>query len=169
MAVNNLVTGPNLNPDDFNLGTDIANRVTVNVDGSTIVRAAGGFNSPDQLLSYSNATQELTLSRNDGSPPIVLDLSALAADIFVDGASFDGTTGVLTLTDNDAGTPDVTINLAALLGVSTDAGNLLANGSDGKPLFTAAVLCQAVTDNCVDDCPLTDLFGNSFGTVLQAQ
>ena len=37
------------------------------------------------------------------------------ADIYVDGASFNSTTNVLTLTDNDGVTPDVVVNLGALV------------------------------------------------------
>lgn len=133
-----VVTPGNLQANDFNLGTDIANSITVNVDGTTVVRgAATGLESPNQALSFNNGTNELTLT-NNGAADTVIDLSALTADIYVTGASMVGT--VLTLTDNDAGTPDVTIDLAAFVsGPSADAGNLLTTGTDGLSLLTSVV------------------------------
>lgn len=169
MAINDIVVGANLQSDDFNIGTDVANSITINVDGTTVNRGAGGLSSADQVMSYNNATQVLTLTRNDGAADTTLDLSALAADIFVDGASFDGSTGVLTLTDAAPGTPDVTVDLSSFQGVSTDANNLLSDGTDGKPLLTGATICTEIKANCIQDCILSDVFSNTIGTVQMAQ
>lgn len=70
-------------------------------------------------LSYNPTTRILTYAGETGLPQTI-DLSALAADIFVNGASFDATSRVLTLTDNSGATPDVTVNLAALASTVTD-------------------------------------------------
>lgn len=42
-------------------------------------------------------------------------VQAPAMDIYVDNGSFDGTTNTLTLTDNDAATPDISIDLSGLV------------------------------------------------------
>ena len=52
---------------------------------------------------------------------------------------------------------------------SADADNLLGAGADGLTTFTAADLCQAVEDHCVDPCVVTDMWGNTVGTVLMTQ
>ena len=53
--------------------------------------------------------------------------------------------------------------------VSSDAGNLITAGADGLAALSPTDLCQAVTDNCVDDCVVTDMFGNTIGVVLMNQ
>ena len=170
MAVNDIVVTPNLGP-EFQIGTgpDPA-AITVNVDGTTVVRDAttGQLSSPITTLSYDNTTQVLTYI-NEAGATTTLDMSALAADIFVNGASYDATTSVLTLTDNDTGTPDVTVDLSQLLGVSTDPNNLLGDGTDGKPFLDSATVCADITANCLADCVLTDAFGNTLGTVQMLQ
>ena len=57
------------------------------------------------------------------------------------------------MTDPDAGTPDVVIDLSQLLGVSNTTGNILVNGTDGKPLLT----CDLIKAQCTTQC--TSVFG----------
>lgn len=59
----------------------------------------------------------------------------------------------LTLVDGDSGTPDITVDLSALLGVSTDTDQILVNGADSKPLLTCAMV-----KNCADE-TCTSVFG----------
>lgn len=142
--------------------------VTLNVDGQTVqASAAGVLSSPVTVLAYSNLTTELTYTDENGNNTVI-DLGALTTDIFVNGGSFNAATSVLTLTDNDAGTPDVTVDLSTLLGVSTDANNVLNNGTDGKPLLTSTQLCDAIKADCVvtPGTPCTDLAGNDLGYLI---
>ena len=175
MALNDIVTGSNLGP-EFELGTNVADAITINVDGVTVLRdpVTGELSSPAaaqavSAITYDAATTTLTHDPGDGSTPVDIDLSALTTDIFVDGATFDAATSILTLKDNDGATPDVTIDLSTLLGVSTDADNLLSNGADGKPFIDGAAVCAEITANCLEDCPVTDVFGNTIGTAQQLQ
>ena len=140
-----VVTPSNLGP-EFELGTTVANQITISVDGVGVVRDAGTgeLSSPPGVLSYDNTTTTLTYTDGQGNTQNV-DLSSLTSDIFVNGGSFDAATSVLTLTDTDAGTPDVIVDLSSLLGVSADANNVLTNGTDGKPFFDPSTLV-ACTD-----------------------
>lgn len=151
--MSDIVTGSNLGP-EFAIGTVNANEINVIVDGVSITNGgAAGLSAVAPTFAYSTVTNVLTITP-PGGPAQNIDLTqSAAADIFVNGGSFNAATSTLTLTDNDGGTPDVTIDLSTLLGVSTDAGNLLGNGADGKPLFTKANL-DAQTAIC------QDVFGN---------
>lgn len=72
-------------------------------------------------LAYSAATKVLTFKDEAGNST-ALDLSALAADIFVNGATFNAASGILTLTDNDGASPDVVVDLSAYkVGVTDNA------------------------------------------------
>lgn len=73
-------------------------------------------------LAYDAATKVLTYTGETGIAQTV-DLSALAVDIFVDGATYDTTTAVLTLTDSDGATPDVVVDLSALKSALVDNGD----------------------------------------------
>ncbi|MCB0098500.1 MAG: hypothetical protein KDE46_22360 [Caldilineaceae bacterium] len=131
-------------------------------------------------LAYDAASTTLTFTDEDGHPTTV-DLGALTSDIHVDGASWDAASMTLTLTDNDGSTPDVVVDLSSLQGsmtdngdgtylydagdgtqttintntpASADAGNLLATGSDGRPLLDQIAIAALAT---VD---VQDAFGN---------
>ena len=149
MATNDLVTGANLGP-EFEIGTNVANQITINTDGTSVIRdgVTGELSSPPGVMTYNAGTSTLTYTDGQGGVQDV-DLSALTTDIFVNGGAYDANTMLLTLTDNDAGTPDVVIDLSTLLGVSTDANNLLVNGADGKPHLDVADL-QAALGTCQD-------------------
>lgn len=127
------------------------------------------------ILAYNPATTTLSYTDEDGGVTAV-DLSALAADIFVNGGSFNPATLILTLTDNSGTTPDVTVDLSQLLvtvtnngdgtytlaqagsstvidtrdGVSADAGNLLTVGTDLKPLLAPATVTALATVDVQD-------------------
>jgi len=158
MAINDPVIGSELNS-EFDIGTIAANKVSIKIDGSTITKNGNGqLVATTGGLTYDNATTVLTYTNGAGNVQNI-DLSALVSEIFVDGGTFDAATSTLTLTDNDAATPDVTIDLSTLIGVSTDAGNLLSNGADGKPLLTKADLdAQTII--------LPSLFGTAIGRVI---
>lgn len=124
------------------------NHVKLKIDGQTVsLNGSNELQSPITTLSYDNVSTNLSYVDEAGNTTVI-SLAGLTSDIFVNGGSFDANTSVLTLTDNDGTTPDVTINLAALLGVSTDANNALTNGTDGKPFLDVADLnTSTVTDN----------------------
>ena len=149
MAVNDLVTGGNLGP-EFQIGTNVPNQITINTDGTSVIRdgVTGELSSPPGVMTYVPGTATLTYTDGQGGVQNI-DLSGLTTDIYVDGGTYDPNTMILTLTDNDAGTPDVTVDLSGLLGVSTDANNLLVNGADGKPFLDVPAL-QAAFNVCQD-------------------
>lgn len=74
-------------------------------------------------LVYDAALKKLTYTGESGIAQVV-DLSALAVDIFVNGGTFNATTAVLTLTDNDGTTPNVVVDLSSLK-------SALVNNNDG--------------------------------------
>lgn len=144
-----VVTPSNLGP-EFDLGNTVANQIVIKTDNVGVIRDAGTgeLSSPPGILSYDNTTT--VLSYNDGQGTVqTVDLSALTSEIFIDNGSYDAATMELTLTDSDPNTPDVVIPLGGLLGVSTDASNILTNGTDGKPLLTTAQLdlCEDAFSN----------------------
>jgi hypothetical protein len=143
---------------EFDLGLIEANKIHVKLDNATLVRDAGTgvLSSPNAVLSYNPVTKVLDFTNQAGTVTS-LDLSTLAADVFVNGGSFNATTMVLTLTDNSGTTPDVTINLGALLGISTDAGNVLTNGADGKPHLSSGVVATVAAAAATEQ--ITNAFG----------
>ena len=112
------------------VSTDPNNILILGTDGETFLDCSA-IKGCETLtsLSYNSANYELTFTDENGDTTVV-NLAALAADIFVTGATYDASTGVLTLTDNDAGTPDVTVNLAALI-------SQLINNNDGSYTHTS--------------------------------
>ena len=150
---NQIVIAPELGP-EFEIGTTVAGKITVNVDGTTVVRNAGTgeLSAPSGSLTYDNATTVLTYTNGAGGIQNI-NLASLTNDIFVNGGTFDAATSVLTLTDSDGTTPDVTIDLSSLLGVSTDANNILGNGTDLKPFLQASDITALATETC------TSVFG----------
>lgn len=151
-----LVTPGNLGP-EFLIGTGVAaDKIEIKVDGTTALRAVDGtLSAPSGSLTYDGVTTILTYDNGAGGTQNI-DLSAFTTDLYITGGSFDAASSVLTLTDADAGTPDVTIDLSTLLGASTDADNLLTNGADGKPKITEGDIEAVVV-------PSTDA-GNLIGT-----
>lgn len=154
MALNDLVTGANLGP-EFEVGTNVANQITIKTDGTSVIRDAvtGELSSPPGVLTYDGGTSILTYDNGQGGTAN-LDLSALTTDIFVNGGTFDAATGVLTLTDNDGATPDVVVDLSALSDPSADANNILVAGTDGKLFLDCATISASCTGIC------QDVFGN---------
>lgn len=158
MAINDPVIGSELGV-EFDIGTLVPNKVSIKIDDSTITK-----NGSDQLvatlstMTYNAGTATLTFTDGAGTATNI-DLSALTTDIFVNGGSFDAATSVLTLTDNDGGTADVTVDLSSLLGVAAEATNLLGTGANGKALFTKADLDGQTTI-------LTSLFGTQLGRIV---
>lgn len=153
MAFDNIVIEGELG-NEFEIGTRITSKVTIRTDDTSVVRAPDGtLFSP--APTYDNTTHILQFPDVNGVATPPFDLSSLTTDIFVNGGSLSGT--VLTLVDNDGVTPDLTIDLASLLGPSTDPDNLLGTGGDGKPTITAANL-SAATDTTCQSVFGTDLF-----------
>ena len=111
------------------------------------------------VLSYNSSTHSLSFTNEQGATNSI-DLAALTTDIYATGLSLSG--GVLTLSDNDGDTTNVTVDLNALQsiltdnsdgtythnngtdtivtidtrdGISSDSGNQLTLGADGRPKF----------------------------------
>lgn len=139
-----VVTPTNLGP-EFQLGSVVPNKITIAVDGTSVKRDA----TTGQLCAappvWDNTLKTITFPAEKGNAPQVIDLSQFTTDVFVNGGAWDAVNQILTLSDNDGGTADITVDLSSLLGVSTDAGNLLTDGTDGKPLLDPASL-QTCTD-----------------------
>jgi hypothetical protein len=76
-----------------------------------------GYNTTTKTLSYQDEAGDVT----------ALDLSGLAVDMTVTGATYNTTTGVLTLTES-AGGPTVTVDLSTLKSV-TSGGSLTGDGA----------------------------------------
>lgn len=159
MVTRQVVIPTDLNDNDFNEGTDVPNTWTVNVDGVTISRGtAAGLVAAGTTFNFNGGTSTLEITQ-PGQAQQDIDLSGLmnAAEIYVTGGSL--VNNVLTLTDNDTGTPDVSINLADLIGPSSDADNIAGTGADGKTKIT-----QAQIETIADDFA-TDRLTNTFNTV----
>ena len=136
---------------EFLIGTETPNKITVSVDGTSVTKNAAGVLSAQPPV-FDNTANTITFPSAGGAAAQIINLTPYTSDIFVSGATLDATTKVLTLTDNDAGTPDVVVDLGGLLGVSGDGGNLLTDGTDGKAYFNKAQL-DAQTQIC------TSVFG----------
>ena len=148
----------NLGP-EHEIGTRIPSLITIKTDDTSVVRdpLTGALSSPGPVYDPVAHTLQFPNVNGVAQPPI--DLSGLAADIFVDGGTLVG--DVLTLTDSDPGTPDIVVDLATLKGVSADTGQIAVNGTDGKPLVTQAIIAAQA------NCPVTDAFGVVVGNMFQ--
>lgn len=125
--------------------TSDVNGVTDSVDLTPAVQAAETLTT----WNYDPATHIVTYTGEDGVAG-VSDLSALTTDIFVSGATFDAASMVLTLTDADAGTPDVVVNLASLKQVETADSATVAfsgTGEASSPLTASVVASTATVGN----------------------
>ena len=114
------------NPSAANLRSTV-NGVAGTLDLTPLIQAG----ETNTTLTYNAATKTLTYTNEDGLIATI-DLSALAADIFVTGGTYDPATMVLTLSDNDGVTPNITINLADLKKVTTQASNSIAFTGTGE-------------------------------------
>lgn len=131
----NIITVPNLGT-SFDLGTITPNKIEIKVDNTSIVKGGTGeLSANPSTMTWDNTTKIITHTSGTGVVTNI-DLSDFTTDIYVNGGSFNPATSIITLTDSDGTTPDVTIDLSSLLGVSTDANNALTNGADGKPYLS---------------------------------
>lgn len=120
------------NPSAANVQAGVNGNLSGLLDLTSIVQLA----ETNTTLTYNPATKHLVYTNEDGTVSD-LDLSALAVDVFVNGANYNASTMVLTLTDNSGTTPDVVINLADLKQVVTQATNSIlfsGTGESGSPL-----------------------------------
>lgn len=124
---------------------------------------------------------------NTNMAPFQVDLGSLN-DIYVNGGNYNPATMVLTLSDNDGTTPDVTLDLSTLISAMTDNGNGTYTHSaggvstvidttvatdatiDGDGVNTPlSVNCAAIVANCNlattgDIVPASSLIDNGDGT-----
>lgn len=90
--------------------------------GAFIDQATIQANETVTTLAYTAGTQALTYTDENGTPT-VLDLSALATDLQVDGASIDAG-GLITFTVNDAGTAtDFTLDMSTFVNSAADTAD----------------------------------------------
>lgn len=111
--------------------TDAGNILTTGTDGGNLLTQADvRSNETPTSLTYDAGTSTLTYTGEVGAP-VNLDLSGLTTDIYVNNATIDAN-GIITFTDNDAGTPDFTLDLSAFYNSLVDDqvnGNfVLSNG-----------------------------------------
>lgn len=101
-------------------------------DGPLLTQADIQANETTTSLAYDAGTTTLTYTDEDGTATPI-DLSALTTDIYVTGATI--TAGILTLTDNDSGTADVTVDLTAYVNSVVEdesAGTLTLGSASGS-------------------------------------
>lgn len=70
------------------------------------------FAETNTTIVYNSVTNILTYTNETGAT-FAVDLSALAANVYVNGASFNAATNVITFTDTSAATPNVSVDLSA--------------------------------------------------------
>ena len=122
------------------------------IDESGLVHA---INETVTALGYDPATTTLSYTDENGNTKNV-DLSALAVDIFINGATFDASALALTFTDNDPATPDIVVNLAALVSTveQLNSGHLIAKhtSGDGSVVNIEETITQVA--NTIDGNPI---------------
>lgn len=159
------------------LGTTIkasgisANKYDVNIDDNTIKQTAGVLkvNTDTTALGKSallesmvqafettttltyNSTTKVISYTNEDNVVVNIDLSALAANVFVNGATYNASTMVLTLTDNSGSSPDISIDLSELKKVVTADSNSIVftvggTGEAAHPLIATIKLDPALTN-----------------------
>lgn len=150
--------GPTIKPAGIS-----ANKYDVNIDNDTLKQNAGviSVNTSTTLgtksaaleamvqafettttLAYNSTTKVISYTNEDGTI-VTIDLSSLAVDVFVNGATYDAATMVLTLSDNSGTTPNITINLSELKKVATSGSNSVTwtgTGETASPLVASIKL-----------------------------
>lgn len=107
---------------------------THNDGAGTLVTFNG---APDQItsLSYSTVTKVLTYT-DEQNVATSISLAALAADIYVNAATFNPTTNILTLNDTSTTTAAVTVDMSALRAILTDHMDKTYTFNDGAGTTT---------------------------------
>ena len=162
----NVIVTSNLNTPDFEIGTRVPGKVTLN--GNVVVD-----------VTEDNVAKTVTYTKADGSTKVI---SMAALDIFVDPAttSYDATANVLTLKQTNGGA-DVIINLndlqksAVSNGIATTASG---TGGDSDPIkidvvvdptsntaLTASAAGIKLDVAALLPVELVDAFGNHIGQV----
>lgn len=170
----------NAGPITSALSTDAGNDLVPGTDGAPF------FAETVTALTYNAAAKTISYVDEAGNTTVV-DLAALATDVYVTNAVFNPSTLMLRLQDNSASTPHINVNLGQLLGsftgpvngvytynagngntyavdtkdgVSADAGNDLSLGADGKPYFAQAL--ASVTGPVAGVYTIADGNGNTY-------
>jgi len=142
---------PGLLPATTNVLSTSGTNLTSTVDGvASTVDLKPLVQNAETLttLNYAPATKTLTYVDEDGVTATI-DLSALALDIFVNGGTFNAATMVLTLTDNNATTPDIVVDLSDLKKVVTANSatvKFTGTGEASSPLTASVALDPALTN-----------------------
>ena len=162
MAINNVVTGPNLGP-EFDLGNVTPSQIRVLLDQIIYDNATSGLTATDAQAAIDELALALTGVAHTAITGIDLQPTGNPNEFTIVVSWTDENGTAQTTTDP---TP---ITVATPTVVSGDAGNLIVAGGDAGafldgPGFKAAMLAHAT-----DDCPVTDVFGVNIGTVLMEQ
>lgn len=168
MSITHVVTPSDLGT-TIKAGGIIAGKYDVNIDDTTLKQTAGVLRvntdttalgksallesmvkafETTTSLTYSSTTKVLSYTNEDGVV-VDIDLSALAVDIFVNGATYNASTMTLTLTDNSGTSPDITIDLSELKRVVTANSNSITftgTGEAGTALTANIKIDPAVTN-----------------------
>ena len=105
------------------LSGDVANRLALGTDGRLY--------ASETLTTLTVNGSNLEYVDEAGTTSVI---PIVASDTYTTSATLS-LGGLLTLVDNNISTPDVTVDLSSLSGVSSDANNSLILGSDGLPYF----------------------------------
>ena len=165
---NDILLGSELGQ-EFDLGVEVAGKVSVKVDGQTITKSADGTLSAVTVMpEFDSANGIIHFPSALGGTGSNIDLSQFLTDIQVTGGSFDAATSVLTLVDNDNDdTDDIVLDLSTQLGVSDNANNLLTNGDDSKPFLSKSVVSGEIAAyNTANGVAHTSLFGTQLFTTI---
>ena len=128
-------------------------------------------------IAYDNGTSALTATDAQAAiDEIALGLSGVQHTI-ITGVDLRPTATPneflveITWTDGDGvaqtSTDPTPITISQTVATSATAGNLLTE--DTGSFIDSATICTAVTDDCLEDCVVTDAFGVVIGTVQQLQ
>lgn len=160
MSLNQLVTVPNLGA-EFDIGVVEASKIRVLLD----------------QIAYDNGISALTATDAQAAiDEIALGLAGVAHTVITSvdlrpTANPNEFEVVIEWTDGDGNpqtsTDPTPITIAQTVATSASAGNLLTE--DTGSFIDSATICQSVTDDCLEDCPVTDAFGVLIGTVQQLQ
>jgi hypothetical protein len=125
---NQFVIAPNLGP-EFELGATVANKITMKVDGTTIVRDAvtGELSIEPTVLDTTNAlsaTGAVLTSTVNGEIATIDLTPAIAAAETLTTLGYNGATGDLTYVDEDGVTTTITLPLENFLSAAVyDSGS----------------------------------------------
>ena len=162
MTINSIVTGPNLGP-EFDIGNITPSKIRVLLDQILYDNGTSGLTATDAQAAIDELALAVSGVAHTAITGIDLKPTANPNEFTVEIAWTDENGAAQTTTDP---TP-ITITQQTV--VSADAGNLINAGGDQGAFLDGAGLKAAVLANVVDDCVVTDVFGNQLAVLLMEQ